>query len=84
MSRILKPLGTILLIMLIGYLTLKFSFLMIYILLAAVISFISQPVVHFSDSARIRKLEIPHNMSVILTLIILFLDFLSLFTIEII
>ena len=81
MNRYLKPLGTLLLLILLGYLAWKFSFLIIYILVAAVVSFIGQPIVRFFDRIKFLKIKIPHSMGVILTLVILLIAFLSLFAI---
>ncbi|MBK7028434.1 MAG: AI-2E family transporter [Bacteroidales bacterium] len=81
MNRYLKPVGTLLLIILIGFLAWKFSFLIVYILIAAVVSFIGHPIVRFLDKVRIFKVKIPHTLSVILTLCLLIIGFLSLFAI---
>ncbi len=81
MKQIMKPLGTLLLILILGFLAWRFSFLIVYILVAAVISFIGQPLVRFFDRLHIRKMHIPHAVSVILTLIILIVGFFSLFAI---
>jgi len=81
MNRYMKPLGSVLLILVLGYLAWKFSFLIVYILIAAVVSFIGQPIVRYLDNFRIRKFRIPHSIGVLLTLIFLLVCFLSIFAI---
>jgi predicted PurR-regulated permease PerM len=68
-------------IILAGYLAWRFSFLIVYILIAAVTSFIGQPLVSFFDRLKIRRFHLPHSFNVILTLIILLVGFMSLFAI---
>lgn len=81
MNRTWKNIGTLLLILLLGYFIYTFSFLIVYILTAAVVSFVGQPLVHFFDRIRFRKLHIPRGISVVLTLITLLIGFFSLFAI---
>lgn len=81
MNKILKPIGSILLILILGFIAWKFSFLIVYILIAAVVSFVGQPLVRFFDRLRFWKFHIPHSLGVVLTLILLVIIFLSFFAI---
>ncbi len=71
MDRILKTIGILLLLALGGYLIWRFSFLIVYLLVAAVVSFVGQPIVSFLDKIKIRKFHIPHAISALLTLLLL-------------
>jgi len=71
MDRILKTIGIILVIILGGYLIWRFSFLIVYLVIAAGISFIGHPIVRFFDHIRIRKLHVPHGISAFITLFLL-------------
>ncbi len=79
MERILKTIGTILLLILGGYLIWRFSFLIVYIIIAAVVSFVGHPIVRFIDKVRIGKIHIPHGISTLITLFLLLGCFISLF-----
>jgi predicted PurR-regulated permease PerM len=71
MERILKTTGIILLILLGVFLVWQFSFLLVYFIIAAVISFIGHPVVLFFDKIRIAKLRIPKAISALITLLMI-------------
>jgi predicted PurR-regulated permease PerM len=82
MRQVLKYTGYILLVLLIGYLLHRFYFIGVWILIAAVISFLGQPIAQFFDRIRIRKFHLPHTASSLLSLIVIvliFLGFISLF-----
>ena len=79
MNRVLRIVGSILLILLSGYLVWRFSFLIVYILIAAVVSVIGHPLVRALDRIRIKKIHLPHALSTLLTLLFLLTCFLSLF-----
>jgi len=81
MNRIAKIIGTILLIALGGYLVWRFSFLIVYILVAVVVSYIGHPIVRTLDKIRIWKIRMPHSLSTLFTLLFLVTCFLSLFAI---
>ncbi len=71
MERILKTTGIILLIFLGGYLVWRFSFLLVYFIVAAIISFIGHPVVLFLTKLRIGKLHIPKSIIALFTLLMI-------------
>jgi predicted PurR-regulated permease PerM len=82
MKQVLKYAGYLLLLFVIGFLIWKFYYIIIWVLLAAVLSFIGQPLVHFFDRLHIKKWKFPHALSALLSLVILvllFLGFLSVF-----
>jgi predicted PurR-regulated permease PerM len=81
MNRIVRIIGSILLILLGGYLIWRFSFLIVYILIAAIVSIIGHPIVRRLDQLRIGKIRMPHALSTLITLLVLLTCFLSLFAI---
>ena len=81
MERILKTIGIVLLILLGGYLVWRFSFLFVYFIIAAIISFIGHPVVLFFHKIRIGKLHIPKSIIALVTLLLILGFFLLLIAI---
>jgi predicted PurR-regulated permease PerM len=82
MKQVLKYAGYLLLLFVIGFLIWRFWYMIIWVLIAAVISFMGQPFVHFFDGLHIKKWKFPHSMSALLSLLILvlvFIGFLSIF-----
>jgi len=82
MKQVLKYAGYILLLALFGFLIWRFWFIIIWMLVAAVLSFIGHPFVQFFDGLHIKKLRIPHSLSALFSLVILvllFFGFLSIF-----
>ncbi len=82
MKQVLRYAGYVLILFIIGFLIYKFYYLLVWVLIAAVISFIGQPMVHFFSRIHIRKLKIPHTVSALLALLVIlivFLGFLSVF-----
>jgi len=79
MDRTLKTIGIILVLILCSYLVWRFSFLIIYLVIAAVVSFIGHPIVRVFDKIKIKKFHIPHGISALLTLILLVGCLISLF-----
>jgi len=82
MKQVLKYAGYILLLVIVGFLIWRFWYLMVWVLIAAVLSFIGHPFVQFFDGLHIKKWKFPHALSALLSLIILvllFLGFLSVF-----
>ncbi len=73
MKQVLKYLGYFLLIFAIGFLIWRFSFIIVWVLIAAIISFIGHPLVKFFDTLHIKKLRFPHTMSTALALLIMVL-----------
>ena len=78
MKQILKYTGYILIILLVGFMILKFYYILGWILIAAVISFVGEPLVRFFDRVHIKKIHFPHWMSTLLTLFVILLFFLGL------
>ena len=71
MKQVLKYVGYLLLLTVIGYMIWRFTFLIVWILLAAVLSSIGHPLVRFFDSLHIRKWRIPRALSAGFSLAIL-------------
>jgi len=71
MDRILKTIGIVLLIILGGYLIWRFSFLIVYFIVAAVVSFIGHPIVKFFDKIRIGRFHTHHGLNAFITLLLL-------------
>lgn len=81
MKQILKYAGYVLAVAAFGYMVWRFSYMIAWILAAAVLSFVGHPLVHFFDSLRIRKLKIPHAVSALLSLGLILLVMLGLLAI---
>jgi len=82
MKQAFKFLGYLLLLFVLGFLIWRFSFLIIWVLLAAVISFIGHPLVRLFDSFHFRKWSIPHGVSAalaLLTIVLMFFGLLAVF-----
>lgn len=71
MRQILKYTGYILAVLILGYLIYRFYYIIIWVLIAAMVSFIGAPLVRFFDRIRIRKLKMPRLFSALLTLLII-------------
>jgi len=71
MDRILKTIGIVILIILGGYLIWRFSFLFVYFIISAIISFVGHPIVLFFDKIRIGKYHFPHGISALITLLLI-------------
>jgi predicted PurR-regulated permease PerM len=78
MKQVLKYTGYILVILIIGFLIWRFSYIIVWVLVAAVLSFIGQPLVRFFDRLHFRKIKMPHSLSAVLSLIVIVLVFISL------
>ncbi len=76
-----KLLGGILTFLLGIFLAWRFSDILVYVLLAGVLSFIGQPLVRLFDSVQIKKFKMPHTASTILSLISLVIILTALFMI---
>ncbi len=81
MKQVLKYIGYVLFLFAIGFLVWRFSFMIVWILIAAVISFIGHPLVHFFDKVHFKKWHIPHSLSAVLSLLIIVLLFFGLIAI---
>ena len=78
MKQVLKYTGYILVLLIIGFLIWRFYYIIIWLLIAAVLSFIGQPLVRFFDKIHIKKLRIPHSLSALLSLLVIVLVFMGL------
>ena len=78
MKQVLKYTGYILILLIIGYMIWRFSYIIAWMLIAAVLSFIGHPLVRFFDRIHIRKLRIPHSLSALMSLIIIVLAIMGL------
>ncbi len=67
------------LILLIGFLAWYFSSILLYILVATVLSLIGRPLVRLLDRVRIHSWKFPHTLSAVITLLVLFGVFFGLF-----
>ena len=81
MKQVLKYTGYILVLLIFGYMIWRFSYIIAWVLVAAVLSFIGQPLVRFFDKIHIKKLGIPHFLSALVSLIVIVLVFLGLMAI---
>jgi predicted PurR-regulated permease PerM len=73
MKQVLKYTGYILVLLIIGFMIWRFSYIIAWVLIAAVLSFIGHPLVRFLDRIHLIKLKIPHSLSALLSLIIIVL-----------
>ncbi len=78
MKQVLKYTGYVLVLFIIGFLLWRFYYIIVWLLVAAVLSFIGQPLVRFFDRIHFRKIRIPHSLSAVLSLIVIVLVFMSL------
>lgn len=81
MRQILKYTGYILLLLLIGFFIYKFYYIIGWLLIAAVISFVGEPMVRFFDRFHVGKMHIPHWLSTLTALFVILLFFLGLIAI---
>jgi predicted PurR-regulated permease PerM len=81
MKQVLKYAGYLLLLFVFGFMLWRFSFMIVWVLIAAVISFIGHPMVRFFDKIHVKKIRIPHSVSTLLSLVVIVLIFFSLLAI---
>jgi predicted PurR-regulated permease PerM len=81
MKNVLKYAGYLLLLIAAGFLVWKFWYIMVWILIAAVISFIGQPLVKFFDKLHIKKIRMPHTASSLLALLFMVMVFIGILAI---
>jgi predicted PurR-regulated permease PerM len=82
MKQVLKYAGYILLLFIAGFMIWRFSFMIIWILIAVVISFIGHPIVRFLDKVHFKKWHIPHSLSAglsLLTIVLMIFGFIAIF-----
>ena len=72
MDRFFRILISVIVIVFIGYLAWRFSSIVTYILISAVLSFVGHPLVRTLDRVKIGKFGMPHVLSSLVTLIVLF------------
>jgi predicted PurR-regulated permease PerM len=73
MKKVLTYTGYILAVLLLGYLIYRFSYIIVWVVIAAMLSFIGQPLVKFFDKIHIRKLKMPRPLSALLALLVIVL-----------
>jgi predicted PurR-regulated permease PerM len=78
MKQVLKYTGYILVLLLIGYMIWRFSYIIAWVLIAAVLSFIGHPLVRFFDRIHFRKIKMPHFLSALFSLAVIVLVLLGL------
>ena len=81
MKQVLKYFGYILILLIICFLIWRFYYIIVWILIAAVLSFTGQPLVRFFDKCHIKKFRIPHSVSAVLSLVVIVLLFLGILAI---
>lgn len=81
MKQVLKYAGYILLLFVAVFFVWRFSFILVWIVIAAIISFIGHPIVRFFDGLHIKKWSIPHGISSFMALIVIFSIFLGILAI---
>jgi predicted PurR-regulated permease PerM len=68
MKQVLKYTGYILVLLVIGFMIWRFSYIIAWVLVAAVLSFIGHPLVRLFDRIHFGKIKMPHFMSALLSL----------------
>jgi predicted PurR-regulated permease PerM len=81
MDRILKVLATVFGLAVIIFLAWEFSTIVTYILIAAVLSIMGNPLVRLLDKIRVKKWKMPHSLSSFITLLIIILVIVGIFSI---
>lgn len=71
MRQILKYTGYILVLLIIGFFIYKFYYILGWLLMAAVISFIGEPIVRYFDRIHVGKFHVPHWLSTLMALFII-------------
>ncbi len=78
MKQVLKYTSYILVLLIIGFLIWKFYYIIGWLLIAAVISFVGEPLVNFFSKLHIGKFHIPRALGTILSLLVILLFFFGL------
>ena len=71
MERFFRILIPIIVIVFLAYLTWRFSSIVAYILISAILSFIGHPLVRILDRVQLGKFKMPHVVSSLITLILI-------------
>jgi predicted PurR-regulated permease PerM len=81
MKQVLKYAGYVLLLFVIGFFIWKFYFILAWVFIGAVLSFIGQPMVHFFGRIHIKRIRIPHPVCALLALLVMVIVFLGLLSV---
>lgn len=81
MKQVLKYAGYLLLLLVVGFLIWKFYYIMVWVLIAAILSFIVQPLVQFFNRIHFKKIRIPQPVCALLALLVIVILFLGLLAI---
>jgi predicted PurR-regulated permease PerM len=81
MKQVFKYAGYLVLLFIIGFFIWKFYYLLIWVLMAAVLSFIGQPMVQFFSRMHVRKFQIPYTVAALLALLVMVIVLLGLLSI---
>lgn len=81
MKQVLKYTGFLLIILVIGFLIWKFYFILVWVLVAAMLSFVGQPLVRFFSRMHFKKIKIPQPVCAMLALLLMVIMFLGLMAI---
>ncbi len=81
MKQVFKYAGFILIILVIGFLIWKFYFILVWVLVAAILSFVGQPLVRFFSRMHFRRIRIPLPVGALLALLLMVIMFLGLMAI---
>lgn len=81
MKQVLKYFGYFMLLLVAGFMVWRFSFMIVWVLIAAVVSFIGHPLVRFFDRLHIKKWSIPHSLSTVLALVTILLVLLGILSV---
>lgn len=78
MKQVLKYTGYILVLLIIVFMIWRFYYIIAWMLIAAVLSFVGQPLVRILDRIHFRKIKLPHPLSALFALMVIVLVFLGL------
>jgi predicted PurR-regulated permease PerM len=81
MKQVLKYAGFLLIILLFGFLIWKFYHILVWVLVAAMLSFVGQPLVRFFNRIHFKKIRIPQPVCALLALLLMVIMFLGLMAI---
>jgi predicted PurR-regulated permease PerM len=73
MKKVLTYTGYILAVALVGYLVYRFSYIIVWVIVAAMLSFVGQPMVKFLDKIHFRKFRVPRPVSSLIALLVIVL-----------
>jgi len=77
MDKFFRVIVSLIIVFILAYLVWRFSSIVTYILISAVLSFVGQPLVKVIDKIRIGRFKMPHVLSALLTLIVMFAIFVA-------